>query len=383
MIVSALHGCRRGGRYAAEIIAGLSLHLRERRSASLPRRVAEQCRLLLSNGITANDYYFYALERPELAWERKREFVGDMERRRWQERLNPGPYGFFSHDKLITKRFLAHAGLPVPRLVAVIGRGGRAETGHPLRTADDLRGWLGEAALEQIAFKPVLGSRGDGVLILGDRAAGRPEWQKVPGESIGIEGIVDHVFAGQDEPYVLVEERLHPHPELSVFSPDVLHTARILTVLEADVRAVAAGLRIGVGAMAVDNFSKGNLAAPIDLATGRLGSAVSKRQRSVRVVEHPVTHAKIEGHEVPDWDRALATIRIAALVTPFNPVQGWDIAFTPTGPVIVEANARWDPDVTQLAPDRGILGTELRGYLQRRGLRRLFGLGVDDPLAAT
>jgi hypothetical protein len=44
------------------------------------------------------------------------------------------------------------------------------------------------------------------------------------------------------------------------------------------------------------------------------------------------------------------------------------------GPVIIEANGRWDPDVTQPAPDQGLLGTALRGYLERRGLLWLFGL---------
>ncbi len=382
MIRSALHRCWRARDYAAEVATGLAVHLRHRPAFNLPRRVIEQWRLLLSNSITAEDYYLFALDRHDLPWARKREFLGQMERRRWQEQLSVGLYGFFTHDKLITKRFLAHAGLPVPQLAAVIGRSGRAETGQPLSTPDELRHWLGDAAPEPVVFKPVLGSRGDGVLILGERGAARARWHRVPGQSIDVDGIVNHVFRGRGDPYVLVEERLHPHPELTVFSADVLHTARILTTLDGDAQVIAAALRIGLGDASVDNFSKGNLAAPIDLATGGLGRAVYKRQRAARLVEHPVTGARIEGRKVPDWDRTVAMLRIAALATPFNPVQGWDVAFTSSGPVIVEANGRWDLGVTQLAPDLGLLGTELRGYLKSRQLRALFGLGLGDPVGA-
>jgi hypothetical protein len=155
-----------------------------------------------------------------------------------------------------------------------------------------------------------------------------------------------------------------------------------LTVLDGDARVIAAALRIGLGQAPVDNFSQGNLAAPIDLTTGRLGPAVYKQQRSGRLAAHPVTGSRIEGREVPDWNRAVAMLEAAAAATPFNPVQGWDVAFTPSGPVIVEANGRWDLGVTQLAPDRGLLGTDLRTYLKSRQLRGLFGLGIDDPLAA-
>ena len=46
------------------------------------------------------------------------------------------------------------------------------------------------------------------------------------------------------------------------------------------------------------------------------------------------------------------------------------------GPAVVEANGDWDPDVTQLAPDRGLLGTALGTYLARRDAVRMIGLGL-------
>ena len=375
-VTGAVHEVRRWRRYATEMARGLGVHARRRDEApaSLARRVAEQWRLLLANRITAQDYYLYGLQRRDLSWARKREFVGEMERRSWQERLNPGFYEFFTKDKVVTKRYLAQAGAPVPRLLAVIGPTGRAETGEPLRTPGELGRWLADAKVEQVVLKPVRGARGEGVLVLGERMDGALEWERIPAGRIDLDGILAHLRSYVREPEFLVEDRLRPHPDLAVFSAEVLHTARILTVLEDDAQVVAAALRIGVGSAPVDNFSQGNLAAPIDLATGRLGAAVSRASGLSRHRRHPVTGATIEGRPVPDWDRAVAVLRAAARVVPFNPVQGWDLAFTAMGPVIVEANGRWDPDVTQLAPDRGLLGTPLRGYLERRGLLTLFDL---------
>jgi hypothetical protein len=142
------------------------------------------------------------------------------------------------------------------------------------------------------------------------------------------------------------------------------------------VEVVGAALRINIGDQAADNFSQGNLAAAIDLGTGRLGPALRKGVESARHRVHPVTGAEIEGRVVPDWDRALAMVRAAALVMPFNPSMGWDIAFAARGPVVVEANCDWDCDVTQFAPDRGLLGTALGPYLARRDAVRMIGLGV-------
>jgi hypothetical protein len=110
------------------------------------------------------------------------------------------------------------------------------------------------------------------------------------------------------------------------------------------------------------------LAAPIDVATGRLGPGLIKTRTTARAWSHPVTGASIEGRRLPDWGPALAVVRAGARALPFHPAEGWDIGFTDAGPVIVEINALWDVDVVQMAADRGLLATPLRDYLGARGL---------------
>jgi hypothetical protein len=366
-------------RYGIEFLRGLRHHLRQpdETLASLPRRLWEQARLLAARAMTADDYYLYRLHRRDLPWAAKLEFVGARHRLRWQLALNPREYRCFTDDKLIFKRFLVGVGIPTPRLLGVVGPHGRAETGEPLRSAAELGVWLA-AGRAELVVKPVNGSRSAGVLVLGGRLpdAGGPRWARVPdGTPVGPAEIWAHLVARPHLPHFLLEERVRPHPELAEFSPEVVHTARIMTVLEGEARAIAATLRIGLGRIAVDSFGRDNIAAPVDVATGRLQPAVSKHERGVtRHRTHPVTGAAIEGRRLPDWERAVELVSRAHGSIPFNRCLGWDVAFGPDGPVVIGANDRFGINVLQAVHDRGLLGGPLGPFLERAGAIHLIGL---------
>lgn len=366
-------------RAALAVVGGLGVHVgrTDLPLATLPWRVVQQARLLAASGIQASEYYKYGLYRASLPWARKREFMGSFQRWRWGDALNPAAYRYWSEDKLIFKRYMAGAGIPVPALVAVVGPNGRAETGEPLDTLARVRQWLCSGAVAEVVLKPTLGARGAGILALGAWDPHAGTWQRLPLGHATVDTVLAHLAAYAHQAHFLVEERLCPHPALADLSPAVLHSARVLTALDDDgVTVLTAALRIGSGRTAADNFSQGNLAAPIDLADGRLGpAALSKMEGLTRVSCHPATGAPIEGRVIPDWAEALDLVRRAAAVVPFNTVLGWDLGFSSRGPVIIEANDLWDTDVSQIAPDRGLLGTALGAHLERCGVRALVGLG--------
>ena len=368
------------GRFGVEMCRGLAEHWR-RGDASyvdLPRRVLEQWALLLGNGITAANYYAYGLHRASVSWKDKQAYIGDFDRWRWQLTANALTYRFVTGDKLVFCRYMTAVGVPLPRFLGAIGPGGRAETGESLESDSEVRTWLEDKAIQDVVLKPACGGHGAGVLVLGQRLHGTLQWERVPSGHITCDELLAHIRSLRpDQPRFIVQERLRPHPCLAVFSPDVVHTARVLTLLDSNVEILLATLRIGLGHSPVDNFSRGNLAAPIELNTGRLGKAVLSRDQSlVRLATHPVTGAPIEGGVIPDWEEALAALRTAAMAVPFDPLLAWDVAFSSRGPVVIEANDTWDVDLIQIPADTGLYKTPLGDYLKRRGLTKYIGVGL-------
>ena len=92
---------------------------------------------------------------------------------------------------------------------------------------------------------------------------------------------------------------------------------------------------------------------------------------------HPVTGAKIAGFAVPGYQEIVAMVTQAARRLPSVPYVGWDIAVTPHGPALIEANH--NSSVFQLKPSvtgvrEGLLGRYRAaigdGVLDRRQGRR-------------
>jgi len=84
----------------------------------------------------------------------------------------------------------------------------------------------------------------------------------------------------------------------------------------------------------------------VSIETGLLAAAGRRRKDGTGVepvTHHPITGMEIEGAVLPGWEalRTLA-LRCARLFRPLRTV-GWDIALTPSGPVVVEGNRWWDP----------------------------------------
>jgi len=143
---------------------------------------------------------------------------------------------------------------------------------------------------------------------------------------------------------VLLQRTLRNASSLAHLTLGALCTARVVTMRPPDGRPqlLYAVYRMPVGGTIADNFDKGGLAAPIDLATGRLGAAVRKHPSflGTRVVRHPDTGAAIEGHQLPDWSEAvsLAVRAHEAIAWEGVPFIGWDIALLDEGPVLLEGN---------------------------------------------
>ncbi|WP_405467820.1 sugar-transfer associated ATP-grasp domain-containing protein [Microbacterium sp. Ld4] len=141
------------------------------------------------------------------------------------------------------------------------------------------------------------------------------------------------VAAGQ----VLVEEVLVQHSDMASLYPDSVNSLRMVSYCDPDgvVHVLAAVLKIGNGGV-IDNFSNGGMYTMLD-ERGRALHAASDEEGHP-FAEHPVTGVAITGFQVPLYDEVLALVDTLARRVPAFPYIGWDVAITPTGPVVIEGN---------------------------------------------
>lgn len=158
-----------------------------------------------------------------------------------------------------------------------------------------------------------------------------------------------------------------------IMSPNALGTVRAVTYTKgAEIELLYAVLRIPVGKNRADNFAhgtSGNLAAPVELASGLIGTPRASKTTDwpnmINVVEHPDTGVHIEGVTIPHWTELTKLILKAQATLPDLPTLGWDIAITDSGPLIVEANSTYDMDLVQVAYGRGVKSEFLENRLKR------------------
>jgi len=154
----------------------------------------------------------------------------------------------------------------------------------------------------------------------------------------------------------LLEEFIVQHPELERLSETGLNTVRIITQLNKknEVEILGARLRISLNNH-VDNLASGNIAAPVDLETGKVSSAGVFSDITKEDVEiHPVTKTQILGFRVPFWKEVIRIAVEAAKVHPENRSIGWDIAITEEGPEFIEGNHNWCKILWQIPVKTGM-----------------------------
>jgi len=156
----------------------------------------------------------------------------------------------------------------------------------------------------------------------------------------------------------VVQPLIRAHGEFDqITSSNALCTIRAVTrLVDGITQVLYAVLRIPVGDNITDNFShgtSGNIIAPIDLKTGKLGicrGSVSRVWPNIVEVEmHPDTGNPILGFKVPLWDDVLSLLDHAQRSFQALKTLGWDIAVTDKGPIIVEANSTYDVDIIQVS----------------------------------
>jgi len=209
-----------------------------------------------------------------------------------------------------------------------------------LKGLEDLRrleGFL--PTMDRFVLKPASGHGGEGILVVLGRRDGGFDTSNGPMDSADIVAHARYVltggFGGGSSDRLLVEALVTPDPALGKLVSEGLSDVRVIAFLGFPVMAMARfPTRRSKGRA---NLHAGAVGAGIDLATGRLTSAVWD---GVRVNVHPDTGVPIKGFLIPEWRDVLEIAAHAQAASGLG-FAGVDIVLDAhNGPVVLELNRR-------------------------------------------
>lgn len=247
-------------------------------------------------------------------------------------------------DKLLTKRLMIEAGIPVPRLLGVVSEY------HELRDVPALL-----ANLPPFVIKPARGAQGNGIVVIVEPGEGR--YRRSNGTYMDdaavkqhISSILSGVFSLRgDWDSAIIEEMIVIHP---AFKPIALQGVPDIRVVVYRGLPVMAMCRLPTSASSGRaNLHQGAIGMGVDVATGR---GVHAMLRNHSIEKHIDTGHDLVGFVVPQWDEVLSLAARASEVSGLG-YLGVDVVIDANhGPVLLELNAR--PGLAiQLANMEGLL----------------------------
>lgn len=144
----------------------------------------------------------------------------------------------------------------------------------------------------------------------------------------------------------IVQEKIVQHEMLDKINPSCINTVRIVTILDKnqEPQVFAKVLRIGVNGAVNDNASTGGFYVNID-DEGKLDAKGFSHKGFI--YKHPDSGAEFAGQVIPMWTEVVKAVKYMHQFLPQIKSIGWDVAITPTEPVLVEGNDNWEVSLHQ------------------------------------
>lgn len=294
---------------------------------------------------SAEEYFCYHFK--DKSEEERKEFISDMNRVDFCERLNKAKNLAIFDDKLKSAEvFEKYYGRDLCGVKSI-------------KDYDALKAFTEKH--KKFMFKPLTGTCGKGITILED------EWTEAK-----LKKMIAENCAGLNDGFI-VEELIVQVPEMAQFHPSSLNTIRVATVkFDEGVEVIASFFRTGRGGNIVDNAGAGGVFGTIDIKTGVIDAVGDEYGNSYEV--HPDTGIKMVGFTIPHWQEAVEIAKELALIVKGNRYSGWDLALTEKGWVMIEGNARGQ-FVWQMPRQKGFL-KDANAILRRLGLSEMKKLSV-------
>ena len=172
-------------------------------------------------------------------------------------------------------------------------------------------------------------------------------------ERISVEGQdLQKVYEKVRSIRAVIDEPVVQHPAMESLCPGCINTVRVITTkVDGKIHVMGTAIRMGNGKNIADNYALGGYGAALDKDTGVIiDRGIDHSNR--RYDEHPFSHVKFKGFQVPMWDQVMKLVYDAHMDYDLN-YCGWDIAVRENDCVLIEANPRPMIDLTQVAGNGG------------------------------
>ncbi len=339
-----------------ETMTGAGLQVRRQHGVSRVQQLAQIIHYRRRLGAGGSEYYMFELYRPDMSDAARGRFLTQLAWNALSRVLNQ-PDRKSDDSKLALSRHFAKAGIPTPR---TLGYTAFAPT-DVHRAAPE---FIPLSELGRLippngcVLKRDRSTWGRGVLVF--KSFDRGILEHVDGRRLDIHGLGE--LLREQGGGFLLQERLENHPDLAALGLPSLATLRVLTYGGGDdIRIARAALKFPIGRKGVDNYHAGGIAAPVDLASGKVGGGIGSQGMEWLSV-HPETGKQFQGMVVPHWnDVIVQTIRAAKSMPDFRCV-GWDVVVTATSVHILEGNSVWATELVQRPHRAGIWEGDFRRW---------------------
>lgn len=173
---------------------------------------------------------------------------------------------------------------------------------------------------KQYIYKPIGNAQGQGIVVLSD--------------SDDLKETYEYIKNNGD---AILEEWIEQHSTISSIYEEAVNCLRLITINNGkNVSIITGGVTWGNGEK-IANACYSGIVSPIELDSGTLTKPAADLLGNV-YHSHPITKQNLVNIKLPYWKETIEMLKEAAIRVPQVGYVGWDIAITPTGPIIIEGN---------------------------------------------